>query len=36
MIPGDASMPNHTGNGTMTGNAGNGYIKILQLKVVNE
>ncbi len=36
MIPGDASMPNHTGNGTMTGNNGNGYIKILQLKVVNE
>lgn len=36
MIPGDAVMPKQDGTGTMTGNSGNGYIKILQLKVVNE
>lgn len=36
MVPGDATMPNHNGDGTMTGNSGGGYVKILQLKVVNE
>ena len=36
MIPGDATMPNHNGDRTMTGNSGGGYVKILQLKVVNE
>lgn len=36
MIPGTAVMPKHDGTGTMTGNSGNGYIKILQLKVVND
>ena len=36
MIPGDANMPNHNGDRTMVGNDGNGYVKILQLKVVNE
>lgn len=36
MIPGDATMPNHAGTGTIKGNTGHGYIKILQLKVVNE
>lgn len=36
MIPGDAVMPDYNGTGTMTGNSGAGYIKILQLKVVND
>ena len=28
MIAGNASMPTHGGQGTMTGNSGNGYAKI--------
>lgn len=36
MISGEGTMPNHNGDGTMVGNSGSGYIKILQLKVVND